>query len=435
MKNRGTIIQIVGKEALVLTNPGKFIYVKVSASCEIGDLIHFDDSKIIYIQNWMKKFPYIAAVFISAFILGAMLLMTYKVPSERTLAVVSVDINPSVEFNVSEELKVIGIQPLNQDASKVLSGIKLMNMELGDAISKFVVRSADLGYLKSKQPNYILLSGALIEAKPQGNEKLKQNLDETLNGIAKVGNAVKNLTINWKVLQGSPSQLSTANENGISLGRYILYDNEHRNNTSVSFKEYEKSDISNLIKTYEQDELDSIKNIREETTEKPKLVEESPTYTPTPSVTSLTTIIPSPIPNIVIDHNSKKTEKPLSTLTPIPESNFESTSGDTKAGNDNKNGNKTPLPAAAPTVTQDTSNGSTGGDDNNVDSDTIKSTPENTSDNTKTGNDNKNENKTPLPAPTPVVNKDTGNESSGGDDNHSKTHESQHVDESSSDTT
>lgn len=63
---------------------------------------------------------------------------------------VSLDINPSVLLGVNSFDKVVKIEALNEDASKVTNNLKLYNTDVTDAVNKVVNEAKNLGYVETE---------------------------------------------------------------------------------------------------------------------------------------------------------------------------------------------------------------------------------------------------------------------------------------------
>lgn len=98
------------------------------------------------------------------------------------------DINPSIQINVSRTGNVNSVEPLNKDGEAVLAGFRLRDRDLDDVIEKLVDRLILSGYLKADNKIFIMISADGQE--PVSLTELKHSIDEQMKLRQVDGNTV-----------------------------------------------------------------------------------------------------------------------------------------------------------------------------------------------------------------------------------------------------
>lgn len=204
--NKGIVVEINNKSAIVMKKTGEMIKIKAKEKLEVGDKIYFFDEDIINKkkQNFSKTIIPILTV---AALLMVVLLCNLPIQMNKSYAIVTLDINPSIELAVDKEGKIIEVRGINADAV-ALSLDKIEGMNLKDGMKEIKDSLSKEGYLKDKNNN-ILIGFAFLEDEDIEFEDIIQNDIKTV---------FNNMTIAY--LKGNREDLNMANDQGISLGRY-----------------------------------------------------------------------------------------------------------------------------------------------------------------------------------------------------------------------
>ena len=103
-------------------------------------------------------------------------------PPKNTYTRLTVDINPSVEFMIDDQNKVMAVTAMNDDASILLSGEVLVGKSPEEATKTLVTRAANTGFLADEEGNpktvKISLSGESRYA-----TKLYESVEKQANGV------------------------------------------------------------------------------------------------------------------------------------------------------------------------------------------------------------------------------------------------------------
>lgn len=195
MKEDGTLARIKNKDGLKIGNPIFFfeedIYVKKEAA------------KVIPFKKYIVPLGAIAALFI---ILINPIMNIFTTKMNNVYAVLTFDINPSIEFNLDEKGIIKSVKGINDEAIALgLDKIKGMTFEEGTIALRDSLSQSN--YLNNN--NAVLVGFSFI-----GNE----NTDYEKDIQQVIKNTFKGTDVAF--LKGEKSDLEKAQSQGISLGKY-----------------------------------------------------------------------------------------------------------------------------------------------------------------------------------------------------------------------
>lgn len=244
----------------VLTDQGEHLRIKRLTDHRVGDKICFLDEDIIRdsvdstsnksvkIINFIKPLSAIAAVLLIVFFINFTM-------SNITYAVISLDINPSIELELNKSGEVIRVKGFNPEAEELLSSIQIKGLSYDRAIDAILNQAMLLGYTIDQHS--VLIAVAPIKAKIEGLisdiEKHLIIYTERLDAEVKIGD-----------------QYSYTNEKNrdISLGRNII-SNENPNIDENDMKNMKIKDIFEYIKK-DQHQNDQHQNEQQKNEEETK---------------------------------------------------------------------------------------------------------------------------------------------------------------------
>lgn len=222
---KGIILEIHPDYFHVLSDEGEHLKLTYKKDHKIGDVIYFfkEDrlaqdrpNAVIPIKSKMRYLSMVAAILLIVIMVNTSLLNV-------TYAVLSLDINPSVEMTLNRNGKVLQILSLNEDASALLSGINLKGKNYNIAIDEILKQAKTFGYSIDQR-------SVLIAVAP-----LKPDSDQMVEAIQKSISKYAE-TLNAEILVGDQEDYEEILEDQISLGRHLL---------SIEHPEHD-DDIKNL---------------------------------------------------------------------------------------------------------------------------------------------------------------------------------------------
>ncbi len=161
-----------------------------------------------------KKWVAIAAAF--AIIISGIAIIG-GISAGGSVAVIALDVNPSLELRINKKEKVTDVYALNEEAVKVIGDMDLEGVDLDVAVNAIIGSMLGNGYLSADQ-NSILIS---VDSKNSDKgDKLRQKIS------AEIGELLKGQNINASVITQSfdkgGEESTKADENGISEAKSAL---------------------------------------------------------------------------------------------------------------------------------------------------------------------------------------------------------------------
>jgi hypothetical protein len=206
--NKGIIMEIKKNYAIALNDEGLMEKIAYKNDMKIGQKIFYFNEDIInkttkngYKFNGFKKsFGSIAALFLIIFTFFQIM------RPQEAFAVVSLDINPSIQIEADSKLNIIKVEGVNDDGKSMdFSDIKDIPLESG--IQKIKDKLIANNYLEK---NHEVLVGYMFE---NGND---ETYVKNLEGAIYSSFDPKQVTF----VSGDKEDVSKAKEQNISLGRY-----------------------------------------------------------------------------------------------------------------------------------------------------------------------------------------------------------------------
>ncbi|MGD6793311.1 anti-sigma-I factor RsgI family protein [Metabacillus indicus] len=133
---------------------------------------------------------------------------------DRVYAYMTIDINPSFELQLNEELKVIRIEPMNEDGKAMLAELKDMNKRsVSDVFSSIVDKSKSLGYLTDDKEIFVTTVTA--------DDKHEETKKKMLADVVRLKESYKEQSLNVQAVETDVDTRNKAVEQGISTGKYV----------------------------------------------------------------------------------------------------------------------------------------------------------------------------------------------------------------------
>ncbi|MBM7693102.1 hypothetical protein JOC77_002541 [Peribacillus deserti] len=216
---KGIILDVGSDFITLLTPDGQYLKAqKQQKEYFIGEEVSFIPASS---PDTKKKNKGISAFFRRNSVLltsaAAFLLMLSLLPmlfSDKASAYMTIDINPSLELGLNDELQVIDIEGLNKEGKIILKKITNWKKEsVGLVTNKIIEESKRTGYL-AKQEEIVVSTVIMKDEKREMDSKL----DNALNS-----SQIKqhNPDAKFTVVKASLSDREKAIEKGISTGKYV----------------------------------------------------------------------------------------------------------------------------------------------------------------------------------------------------------------------
>ncbi|MEG0013775.1 MAG: anti-sigma factor domain-containing protein, partial [Cellulosilyticaceae bacterium] len=313
---KGLVVEIKDAYFIVMEPSGKYKRLVKRDGIEIGQKIFFAEEDIYSIAvDTGRQIPLWTKVgILAAAVLLIFVSTLFNSRPFEEYAVVSLDVNPSIEFVLDDQEKIIKVVELNKDASR----LKLGNLKGEDFDNGLKLLEQELkakGYL---QPKGAVLVGVNIPEDEQGkvHEKHIKEIVKTNFSDSKI-----------LYIKGTEQDRQMAKKKNISLGRYEASKQLERESDDEWMKEAEVEQIIRNILSNPAINVDEIGEYIEED----KLVKEDKSAKVDDEVKeTLAPVIPNNTPpkdNNVSNNTMKKEESSSNSL-------------ENKKDNDNDNDDK-----------------------------------------------------------------------------------------------
>ena len=140
-------------------------------------------------------------------------------------SVVSLDVNPSIQLQVSRREQVLSADPLNKEAWEVLEGMDLKGAQLNVAVNAIIGSLLQRGYFEEA-------GAAILISVEDRDAQRAQRLESSLN--ASVGAALENAVVHSQVVTYDAGTEPPAN--GVSAGKAALIRDIQGLNSALDFE-------------------------------------------------------------------------------------------------------------------------------------------------------------------------------------------------------
>ena len=185
-----------------------------------------------------KKKPILVIIFVIFFLLAVVFGLIYYYEFNKIVAVVTMDINPSVSLSLNRMGKVIKAEGINEDGKKLLEDNKLKGKSLENAIDNISDLVIDNGYF-SNVNNHILIN---VEG------KIKEDVSKILT------NEIKEKNIECEIIfqELSDSSKENASKYGISENKASYIEEVIKDNKDITFEDLKDKSINEINEFIEE---------------------------------------------------------------------------------------------------------------------------------------------------------------------------------------
>jgi hypothetical protein len=214
---KGVILEINDLYLTLLTPEGEFLRArKLQQDYQVGEEIHFfpetltvKEKKFIFsfLNSFRAKTIALAATFM---LIMAGLLPAYE--DGQVYAYMSIDVNPSIELAVNDDLKVLHIKGYNPEGEEILRELKDWKKKDAAFVAEMILDEIEEeGFFKEKHDVVI----ATVHTK-----KAKESVDRKLEKkIAEIKNSAQE-DLNFKVMEATTEDRQKAQKQGVTTGIY-----------------------------------------------------------------------------------------------------------------------------------------------------------------------------------------------------------------------
>lgn len=201
----GIIIEITGKEAVIMKNGGDFVSLPAKEGWKKGDIVP------VKTKQRSRRFLTAAAA-IAACLCFVVTGGGYHYYYAQA-ALISVDVNPSIELTVNRLDRVTSSSALNEDGEALLSGIRLTGMECGEAVKELLQSESGEPYLSGNKNVVVTVYSANEARQSRLLEEIRETADTTVTTLRPDGNT------EYRVV--TSEEVEAAHSCGVTAGKYI----------------------------------------------------------------------------------------------------------------------------------------------------------------------------------------------------------------------
>jgi hypothetical protein len=237
-RKRGLIAKIKDNYCIVVTREGAYKKVPVPAGgARPGMEISYRDYAF---------YPLLKPLMLAASILVLLFSLTLfrQAVLPPAAAYVSLDINPSLEMTVNRDMQVIEVSFFNDDGIDLVQEAELEGKTLYEALDTLVRNAIDRNYIKPDQKNLMIstVTAASADTTELDPIKLQQALESAI--------AAGGFTGEVRVYQVADEVRTMAKQNGLSPGKFVLYEQAKETGAKVTVQEIKQNSVRELVDIY-----------------------------------------------------------------------------------------------------------------------------------------------------------------------------------------
>jgi hypothetical protein len=237
---KGVILEINDLYLTLLTPEGEFLRArKLQHDYQVGEEIHFFPETLT-VKKKRLNLSFLNSFKARTIALAAalMLAMTALLPAYQNgqvYAYMSIDVNPSIELAVNDDLKVLRMTGYNPEGEEIIGQIKDWKRKDAAVVAELILEEIeDEGFLKEKNDVVI----ATVHNK-KANELVDRKLEKKISEIKK---STEIEDLNLKVMEATIEDREKAKKQGVTTG---VYKEKQKDKPKPAAKPVEKDKQSN----------------------------------------------------------------------------------------------------------------------------------------------------------------------------------------------
>ena len=196
----------------VLTPDGEFLHVRRQDQLyQVGQEINFSTKELE-----KKRVPFSMPIKVALTACAFVLVFISIIPvyqANQVYAYMSIDVNPSIELGMNENLKIVELIPYNKDGEKIVNMLSNWKRKDIDEVTLAIMNEInEQGY--TKKNHEVVVSTVFVKDQHKDNNKLQKEIKVIEKEIAKEN-------LNVILVEASQKEREKAKEKGITTGIYI----------------------------------------------------------------------------------------------------------------------------------------------------------------------------------------------------------------------
>ncbi|NLC37872.1 MAG: anti-sigma factor domain-containing protein [Clostridia bacterium] len=218
-KISGLVMKVDPPYVVIMTRDGHFLKERLQGAMpQVGEEIFLSGQEKPSRKSKLALVA-VAAALIFLFLPFSILPAVLTAGKMAEVAWVTLDINPSLEYGVDRDLRVIRVNALNAEAERLIEGQNIMHQPIEEVIPLTVRRASELGFFHAAKENNILIT---VSSQDEGGQKQDQGLSAQL--MEKASQVLESTNVRASVdVLVVPSELRPqAQEFNLSVGKYVI---------------------------------------------------------------------------------------------------------------------------------------------------------------------------------------------------------------------
>ncbi|MFZ5968116.1 MAG: anti-sigma-I factor RsgI family protein [Bacillota bacterium] len=244
MVYKGLVIGIENDFAIVMTKNMTYQKVIKKDGLTVGKEILFVQDDVYREETYSyKKLGSYAAVILILFLSITMLtkLNVLNPISSNAAAIISVDINPSLEFEIDENYMVLGITPMNNDGKALIKDTNLIDISMEEALQTVLHLARENGYL-TKEKNKVLISSVTLRNEDTALETaIEEKVEKT------IASQQEFQEVEVFFVKAEKEDVEEAREQKISIGKYEVYKEAKNQNPEIDIEKVKGMKVNDVV--------------------------------------------------------------------------------------------------------------------------------------------------------------------------------------------
>lgn len=362
---KAVVLEIRNKKAAVLTTGGQIIKVN-NNNYMVGQEVNVMDASERIVDMARTASKWMPAAVAAAFLV---LIGRFTSVSMEPYGVVSLDVNPSIEFTINNRDKVLSVNGVNDDGKDIINDIDqkdLINQSIEKAVNVTIDKIESEGYLTGEDRNYVVIAANTI--KESHTDELVSRID---TAVIENNEHVQPITI-----KATDEEVTEARQMGTSTGKMIIVSKlESVVDEAIDKDEWLHKSVADIVNEYDRvSDIASLTSDDNKSSSKPSTksgdgsetkkegsdkgtTEVKTTPAATPTATPAATATPTTAPAATKTPSATATPTPtpiptaVATAAPTPAPAAPATTPTSSSEDDTPDPTSAPKPTTVPAVT------------------------------------------------------------------------------------
>ena len=225
MMKTGTIVKVDSTYAVVLSDEGKPEKINYKLGMSLGQKVYYFKEDVYTIKSKIMKMSALVASLLIVILVATLLDFGGTTSNAKPYAIVTVDINPSVEIELDTDNIVMKVTNLNDAATDIISN-NMIGMNIEDALELLLNNAQVKGFLL--EDGSILISSVILEEDEDTTVDAATDDEDTTEEESALEERIqafmekKTEQYNFLYVKGTDEALKAANSQGLSLGKFEM---------------------------------------------------------------------------------------------------------------------------------------------------------------------------------------------------------------------